>query len=160
MPSIFWALLVLFLFGALLRMDWVYYLAYVVGGVWLYTTWSVRRSVRHLAVTRHFLDHAFVGQTIPVRVTIANAEPPAHPLAAAGRPRPARPEGHFRVQGCAERWRADHHRAHLHPCLQAARLLRAGAAEPAHGRPLWLQRGALGGREPAPRHRLPANRAA
>jgi uncharacterized protein (DUF58 family) len=72
MPSIFWALLVLFLFGALLRMDWVYYLAYVVGGVWLYTTWSVRRSVRRLVVARHFLDHAFVGQTIPVRVAITN----------------------------------------------------------------------------------------
>ena len=72
MPSIFWALLVLFLFGALLRMDWVYYLAYVVGGVWLFTTWSVRRSVRRLTVARHFLDHAFVGQTIPVRVAITN----------------------------------------------------------------------------------------
>jgi len=72
MPSIFWALLVLFLFGALLRMDWVYYLVYVVGGVWLYTTWSVRRSVRRLTVSRHFLDHAFVGQSIPVRVAITN----------------------------------------------------------------------------------------
>lgn len=72
MPSIFWALLVLFLFGALLRMDWVYYLAYVVGGVWLFTTGSVRHSVRRLTVTRHFLDHAFVGQEIPVRVAITN----------------------------------------------------------------------------------------
>ncbi len=53
-------------------MDWVYYLAYVVGGIWLYTTWSVRRSVRRLVVTRHFLDHAFVGQQILVRVAITN----------------------------------------------------------------------------------------
>lgn len=72
MHPIFWALLVLFLFGALLRMDWVYYLAYVVGGIWLYSSWSVRRGLSHLTVTRMLLDRAFPGQIIEVRVRLEN----------------------------------------------------------------------------------------
>ncbi|MGL4648816.1 MAG: DUF58 domain-containing protein [Caldilineaceae bacterium] len=72
MHPIFWALLVLFLFGALLRMDWVYYLAYVVGAIWLYSTWSVRRSLAHLKVTRLMLDRAFPGQAIAVTVEVEN----------------------------------------------------------------------------------------
>ena len=72
MHTLFWALLVLFLFGALLRMDWVYYLAYVVGGLWLFSTWSVRRSLAHLEVTRQFGERAFVGQQIPVRLRVSN----------------------------------------------------------------------------------------
>jgi uncharacterized protein (DUF58 family) len=72
MHPIFWALLALFLFGALLRMDWVYYLAYVVGGVWLYSTWSVRRSLTHVTVTRRLLDRAFPGQTIEVELEVVN----------------------------------------------------------------------------------------
>lgn len=72
MHNLFWALLVIFLFGALLQMDWIYYLAYVVGGVYLYSHWSVRRSLKHLEVRRKFLDKAFVGQTIPVRLTLTN----------------------------------------------------------------------------------------
>jgi uncharacterized protein (DUF58 family) len=72
MHPIFWALLVLFLFGALLRMDWVYYLAYVVGAVWLYSSWSVRRSLSHLTLTRRLLDRAFPGQTIEVEVEVTN----------------------------------------------------------------------------------------
>ena len=72
MHNLFWALLAIFLFGALLRMDWIYYLGYVVGGIYLYSHWSVRRSLKNLAVRRSFLDKAFVGQTIPVRLTLAN----------------------------------------------------------------------------------------
>lgn len=72
MHPIFWALLVLFLFGALLRMDWVYYLAYVIGGIWLYSMWTVRRSLKRLKVTRQLLVHAFPGQTIDVRIEVEN----------------------------------------------------------------------------------------
>lgn len=73
MNPLFWALLVLFLFGALLRMDWVYYLAYVVGGVWLFSTWSVRRALTRLTMSRHLIDRAFVGQQIAVQVRLTNA---------------------------------------------------------------------------------------
>lgn len=72
MNGIFFALLALFLFGALLRMDWVYYLAYVVAGVWIFSNWSVRRSLRHVQVTCVMLDKAFVGTQIDVRVVLEN----------------------------------------------------------------------------------------
>lgn len=72
MQSLFIALLLLFLFGALLRQDWIFYLAYVVAGVWLFSNWSVRRSLRFVDVRRSMLDKAFVGQKIPVTVEIVN----------------------------------------------------------------------------------------
>lgn len=72
MQALFVALLLLFLFGALLRQDWIFYLAYVVAGVWLFSNWSVRRSLRFVDIKRSMLDKAFVGQKIPVTVEIAN----------------------------------------------------------------------------------------
>jgi uncharacterized protein (DUF58 family) len=72
MQALFIALLLLFLFGALLRQDWIFYLAYVVAGVWLFSNWSVRRSLRFVDVKRSMLDRAFVGQKIPVTVEISN----------------------------------------------------------------------------------------
>ncbi|MCB9115846.1 MAG: hypothetical protein H6639_12935 [Caldilineaceae bacterium] len=48
MNNLFWALLVLFLIAALVRMDWVYYLVYLVGGVWVFSHWWIRRSLGHL----------------------------------------------------------------------------------------------------------------
>ncbi len=72
MQSVFIALLLLFLFGALLRQDWIFYLAYVVGGVWVFSNWSVRRSLRHVLVKRQMIDRAFVGATIPVRIDLHN----------------------------------------------------------------------------------------
>jgi len=72
MQALFIALLLLFLFGALLRQDWIFYLAYVVTGVWLFSNWSVRRSLRFVDVKRSMLDRAFVGQKILVTVEITN----------------------------------------------------------------------------------------
>lgn len=72
MQAIFIALLLLFLFGALLRQDWIFYLAYVVAGVWLFSNWSVRRSLRFVDIHRSMLDKAFVGQKIPITVEINN----------------------------------------------------------------------------------------
>ena len=73
MHSLFWALLILFLVGALLRMDWVYYLAYVIGGAYLFSHWSVRRRLRTISTTRSFIDRAFVGQQIQVRLALTNS---------------------------------------------------------------------------------------
>ena len=72
MHNLFWALLVLFLFGALLRMDWVYYLVYVVGGVWVLSHWWVRRSLGKLTVHRNMLNRAFVGERIAVQLAFEN----------------------------------------------------------------------------------------
>lgn len=72
MHNLFWALLILFLAGAFLRMDWVYYLVYVVGGVWLYSHWSVRRGLSRLTTERRMLNRAFAGESIDVRVRLTN----------------------------------------------------------------------------------------
>ncbi len=72
MHSLFWALLILFVVGTVLRMDWIYYLAYVVGGVYIFSHLSVRRSLRNLTIKRTLLDKAFVGQQIQVRLELTN----------------------------------------------------------------------------------------
>lgn len=70
---------VLVLLGALLamavlfRLDFVYYVIYVLGGIWLLARWATPRSLRSLRVTRRFVDHAFLGETIPVAIELHNA---------------------------------------------------------------------------------------
>ncbi|NJN84156.1 MAG: hypothetical protein HC802_19015 [Caldilineaceae bacterium] len=72
MHILFWALLILFAIAALLRMDWVYYLVYVVGGIWLFSHWWIRRSLNKIRITRHMLTQAFVGERIAVRLSFRN----------------------------------------------------------------------------------------
>lgn len=66
--------LLLFLFGVavLLRMDWIYYVFYVAGGVWLLSHWWTRRSLRHLRVSRHTPAKAFAGETIQSTIHFHN----------------------------------------------------------------------------------------
>jgi uncharacterized protein (DUF58 family) len=72
MHNLFWAVLILFLIASLLRLDWVYYLVYVVGGVWIVSHWGVRRSFRKLDLRREMLYNAFLGEKIPVRLRLTN----------------------------------------------------------------------------------------
>lgn len=72
MHQLFWSLIILFLFAALLRMDWAYYLVYVVGGVWLISHWTVRNSSRKLEITRSTPERAFAGQQLEASVTLTN----------------------------------------------------------------------------------------
>lgn len=72
MHNLFWVVLILFAIAALMRMDWVYYLVYVVGGVWLFSHWSIRRAFQKLDVRREMSYRAFAGERIPVRMRIAN----------------------------------------------------------------------------------------
>ena len=72
MHNLFWAVLILFLIASLLRLDWVYYLVYVVGGVWMVSHWGVRRSFRKLDLRREMLYKAFLGAKIAVRLRLTN----------------------------------------------------------------------------------------
>ena len=72
MHNLFWSLLILFLIATLLRLDWVYYLVYVVGGVWVFSHWWIRRSFGKLDVQRRMAYSAFAGERLPVRLRIAN----------------------------------------------------------------------------------------
>ncbi len=66
--------LLIFLFGVaiFLRLDWIYYLLYVVGGVWLFSHWWVRRSLSYLSVNRRLSPKAFTGEDVDVEIVITN----------------------------------------------------------------------------------------
>ncbi|HRA68280.1 MAG TPA: hypothetical protein PL187_19800, partial [Caldilinea sp.] len=72
MNNIFWALLVIFLVAALVRMDWAYYLVYVVGGVWVFSHWWIRRSLTNVRMTRRLARYAFTNEQVPVRLELEN----------------------------------------------------------------------------------------
>jgi uncharacterized protein (DUF58 family) len=65
-------LLVLFLLAVFLRLDWIYYLIYVIGGIWAFSHWQTRRSLGHLRVQRRMPNRAFSGETIDAEVVIQN----------------------------------------------------------------------------------------
>lgn len=56
----------------LLRMDFVFYVVYVLAGVWLLARWATPRSLRRLEVRREFTDHAFLGETVEVTLRLRN----------------------------------------------------------------------------------------
>lgn len=58
--------------AVLMRLDFVYYVIYVLAGIWLLARWATPRSLRQMRVTRHFVDHAFLGETIPVSLELHN----------------------------------------------------------------------------------------
>jgi uncharacterized protein (DUF58 family) len=72
MHNLFWALLILFLAGVFFQMDWIYYLVYVLGGVWIFSHWWIRRVLRQLDVFRVMTDHAFLGEKPIVKLRFVN----------------------------------------------------------------------------------------
>jgi uncharacterized protein (DUF58 family) len=72
MHNIFWALIVLFAVAAFLRMDWVYYLVYLVGGIWVFSHIWMRRSLGSMQLVRDLPARAFAGETIDARLHLAN----------------------------------------------------------------------------------------
>lgn len=63
---------VLLLIALLLRLDFVFYIIYVVGGIWLLARWATPRTMAALTVQRSFVSHAFLDETIPVRLELHN----------------------------------------------------------------------------------------
>lgn len=72
MSDFFFLLLILFLFAVLLRMDWIYYLLYVVGGIWVFSHWWARRSLRNVTVARRLNQRAFTGESVVSEIVIRN----------------------------------------------------------------------------------------
>lgn len=62
----------LLLIALLLRLDFVFYVLYVVGGIWLLARWATPRSMKALAVRRAFVSHAFLDETVPVTLELHN----------------------------------------------------------------------------------------
>jgi hypothetical protein len=160
MNNIFWALLVdLSAVAALVRMDWVYYLVYVVGGVWVFSHWWVRRSLARLRMTRRITHYAFTNEHTAVRIELDNRSwlPLPWLQIQEAVPLELKDQDDYRtIVSLGGRSRLVHDYTLL---LPAAWLLHRRPAQPAHQRSLWLCRGALGGGRQRRIDRLPADRA-
>ena len=72
MPQIFWSLIILTILAIVLRQDWIYFLVYVVGGIWIVSHWWVRRTLAKLNVRRDLTSRAFAGETIKASLIFEN----------------------------------------------------------------------------------------
>ncbi len=59
-------------FAAFLRVDFVFYIAYVLTGIYLFNWWFTPRLLRGIQVKREYAHNAFLGETIPVKVHLEN----------------------------------------------------------------------------------------
>ncbi len=60
------------LLAGILRVDFVVYIGYVVVGIWLVSRFLTPRSLKKLVVKREFNRNAFLGEDVPVKITIEN----------------------------------------------------------------------------------------
>lgn len=65
-------IIVLLVVAAFLRVDFIFYIVYVVAGVYLWSRWNAPRAFRKIHFTRTFTDHAFLGEQITVTLTLEN----------------------------------------------------------------------------------------
>ena len=72
MRDFLFLLIALLALALLLRLDFVYYIVYVVGGIWLLARWATPRSLAALRVRRQFVDHAFLGERVSVSLEVSN----------------------------------------------------------------------------------------
>ena len=67
-------LIIILLFIALfLRIDFIYYIAYVCIGVYLWSQWITPRALGQLRLKRHFQKNAFLGERVPVELIMGNS---------------------------------------------------------------------------------------
>jgi uncharacterized protein (DUF58 family) len=65
-------IIVLLLIAAFLRIDFVFYIVYVIAGVYLWSRWHAPRAFRNIHFKRTFESHAFLGERISVTLTLHN----------------------------------------------------------------------------------------
>lgn len=67
-------LILLFLVIAIvLRIDFVFYIVYVCLGVYAWSRWFPNHALRHLHIQRQYNDHAFLGETVTVQLSLQNS---------------------------------------------------------------------------------------
>jgi uncharacterized protein (DUF58 family) len=72
MSELLFLVLFLLVLALLLRVDFVFYVAYVTLGIYLLSRWYTPRLMGRLAVRRVFEDHAFLGQNVTIEVQLTN----------------------------------------------------------------------------------------
>ncbi len=65
-------ILVILLIAGLLRVSFIFYVAYVLAALYLYSRWQVPRSITKLHISRAFAPNAFLGEEVPITLTVEN----------------------------------------------------------------------------------------
>ena len=65
-------ILILILIAFALQVDFVYYIIYVCVGLYVWGRWYTPRALARLQVERHFHDHAFWGERLPITLQVKN----------------------------------------------------------------------------------------
>ncbi len=65
-------LIILLIVAAFLRVDFIFYIVYVVAGVYLWSRWYPRRAFRSIHFARSFPERAFLGEPVTVNLTFRN----------------------------------------------------------------------------------------
>jgi uncharacterized protein (DUF58 family) len=72
MSDITLLILTLIVLATLLRLDFIFYIVYVVAAIYAWSRWYPSRAFRKLNFERQFTDHAFLGERIQVTLTFRN----------------------------------------------------------------------------------------
>jgi uncharacterized protein (DUF58 family) len=72
MPPYVWLALLLLAVAFLLRVDFIYYILYVLVGVFLWSRWWTPRSLGNLVASRDYRRRAFLGETVEVTISLQN----------------------------------------------------------------------------------------
>ncbi len=65
-------IIILFVIAFLLRLDFIYYIAYVCIGIYALSRWAVPHALGNIRLSRKFTDHAFLGETVTIRINWHN----------------------------------------------------------------------------------------
>lgn len=65
-------IIILLIVAVFLRVDFIFYIVYVVAGVYLWSRWHSPRAFRQLHFSRQFTDHAFLGERVNVTIKLRN----------------------------------------------------------------------------------------
>lgn len=65
-------IIALLLVAALLRVDFIFYIVYVLAGIYLWSRWHTPRAFKKIRFGRAFADHAFLGERVTVTLTLRN----------------------------------------------------------------------------------------
>jgi uncharacterized protein (DUF58 family) len=72
MSQFIWLLLLLLAIAFLLRVDFIYYILYVVIGVYLWSRWRTPRAMRSLVASRVYSQRAFLNEVVRVTLILEN----------------------------------------------------------------------------------------
>ncbi|HSM56413.1 MAG TPA: DUF58 domain-containing protein [Candidatus Sulfomarinibacteraceae bacterium] len=72
MTDLSFLIITLIVLALLLQVDFIFYIAYVLAGIYLWSRLFTPRIFNRVAFQRHFTDHAFYGERVPVTLSFKN----------------------------------------------------------------------------------------